>query len=52
MNSLIDLEVQVSEWANEEAHSVGQYLSTEIVYTHVRCPLSPTHLVSKAATVD
>lgn len=52
MNSLIDLEVQISEQANEEAHSVGQYLPTEIVYACVRCPFSPTHLVSEAATMD
>lgn len=32
MNSLINLEVQISEWANEEVHSVGQYLPTEIVH--------------------
>jgi len=52
MNNLIDWEVQVSERANEEAHSVGQYLPTEIVYTYVRYPLSPSQLVSELTTVD
>lgn len=52
MNSLINLEVQISEWANEEVHSVGQYLPTEIVHTCVTCPLSPTHLASEGATMD
>lgn len=52
MAHLVDLEVQISECANDEAHSVGQYLLTKVVYTCVRCPLSPTHFVSEAAAMD